>query len=374
MNRFILLIASFIFIFSCTTEKKPEGLNYIFKSGTEGYDTYRIPALAVSKAGTILAFAEGRRNSKSDTGDIDILLKRSDDNGKTWKNIQVVWDDEGNTCGNPAPVVDIETGTIFLFSTWNNGKDPEKNIIDETSIDTRRIFVIKSTDDGLSWSKPEEITKDVKEANWTWYATGPCQGIQIRNGQYKGRLLIPCDHIESQTKKYFSHVIYSDDNGKTWRLGGSTPADMVNECTLAELADGKIMLNMRNYSQSERYRKTSVSEDGGITWSALRTDPVLSEPICQGSLHRYSFSNEGKSRLLFLNPSDTEKRKNMTLRLSNDDGTSWSWSLVLHPGPAAYSDVIKLADGNIGCFYEAGAEHPYEGLAFDIISLKQLEK
>jgi sialidase-1 len=370
----MLFSASFIFFFSCSSEKKQNPLNYIYKSETEGYNTYRIPAIIVSNSGDILAFAEGRKNSRSDTGDIDILLRRSKDNGKSWEKVQIIWDDNHNTCGNPAPVVDRETGTIFLFSTWNHGDDPEHKIIDGTSIDTRRIFVMASADNGITWSKPKEITKDVKQESWTWYATGPCQGIQIQNGKYKGRLLIPCDHIEVETKKYYSHVIYSDDHGKTWHLGGSSPTDMVNECTLAEIFDGNIILNMRNYDPNEKFRKTSVSKDGGITWSGLKTDSTLSEPICQGSLHRYSFAQEGKNRLLFLNPSNPEKRSNMTLRISYNDGLSWDYALELYPGPSAYSDLVRLSNGNIGCYYEAGIEHPYEGLVFNEIFLKHIEK
>ncbi len=349
-------------------------LTYLFKSGDDGYNTFRIPAMVVTNNGTVLAFAEGRRNTSSDTGDIDIVLKRSTNAGKTWSSTQVVWDDQENTCGNPAPVVDRETGTIFLFSTRNLGTDREPQIIDQTSKDTRRIFVTQSSDDGVTWTAPVEITKDVKNDNWTWYATGPCQGIQIVHGKYKGRLVIPCDHIESGTNKYFSHAIYSDDHGKTWKLGGTTPVDQVNECTVAEIADGKLLLNMRNYDRTQKSRKTSVSDDGGITWSDFKSDEMLVEPICQAGMYRYSFEQDDKSRLLFTNPANPDKRCNMTLRLSYDDGANWAKSMVLYPGPAAYSDVTKLPNGNVGCFYEAGYVHPYEGIVFEEIQISNLEK
>ena len=216
----------------------------LFIKGADGYHTYRIPSLVVTKKGTLLAFCEGRKGGRGDSGNIDMMLKRSEDGGATWSGRQIVWDDGANTCGNPCPVVDRTTGTIWLLMTWNLGSDRESAIIDLKSKDTRRVFVTSSTDDGKSWAKPKEITAAAKKPDWTWYATGPCTGIQLEKGPHKGRLLIPCDHIESSTKKYYSHVIYSDDNGTTWKLGGSTPTDQVNECQVVELADGRLMLNM----------------------------------------------------------------------------------------------------------------------------------
>ena len=217
----------------------------VFVSGTEGYHTFRIPAIIVAPNGDVLAFAEGRKAGSSDAGDIDIVLRRSEDNGLTWSPMQVIWSDGGNTCGNPCPVADKTTGTIWLLITHNLGIDSEGQIINSKSKGTRTVWVIRS-DDGLRWSKPVEITSSVKKPDWTWYATGPGAGIQLTQGRYKGRLVIPCDHIEAESKKYYSHVIYSDDNGKTWTLGGSTPQDQVNECEVVELSDGRLMLNMRN--------------------------------------------------------------------------------------------------------------------------------
>ena len=350
-----------------------DSLNFLFKSGTEGYNAFRIPALVTTNQGTVLAFAEGRKKGVSDTGDIDIVLKRSTDNGKTWGDLIVVWDNAKNVCGNPVPVVDKTTGVIFLLSTWNLGSDHESQIIRQTSKDIRRVFILKSKDDGKSWSKAKEITKSVKKENWTWYATGPCHGIQLEKSEYKGRLVIPCDHIESGNNKYYSHTIYSDNHGRKWKLGGSTPQDKVNESTVAELSDGKLILNMRNYNRSKKARKISISEDGGLTWGNIYSDNTLIEPICQAGLSRYSFADEGISRLLFLNPANKYKRKNMTLRISYDEGTTWGKSKVLYIGPSAYSDVIKLADGNIGCFYEAGLKNPHEGIVFQKITIQELE-
>ncbi len=347
---------------------------YLFESGTCGYNTFRIPAIIATKEGTLLAFAEGRKNSSSDTGDIDLIMKRSEDNGDTWSEIMVLWDDAVNVCGNPAPVVDSETGNIHLLMTWNLGKDHEPDIIKGSSEDTRRIFIMHSSDDGKSWSDPEEITSMVKRSDWTWYATGPCHGIQMVSGKHRGRLIVPCDHIESGTNKYYSHIIFSDDNGKNWSIGGSTRQDQVNECSVAELSGGRLMLNMRNYDRTRKSRRVALSDDGGMTWGDLFPDTALVEPICQGSLLTYSYSGSERGRLLFSNPADENIRQNMMLRMSYDEGQTWPVSKVLHPGPSAYSDIVRMATGDIGCLYEAGSESPYEGIVFKKIALEELEK
>lgn len=347
--------------------------DYLFKRGTEGYHTFRIPAMVVTNQGTVLAFAEGRKSDASDTGDIDIVLKRSTDHGKTWSDLRVVWAQGENVCGNPAPVVDNITGTVYLLMTWNLGSDTEQEIINQTSKNSRRVFLLKSDNDGETWSEPEEITGYVKRDNWTWYATGPCHGIQMEHGKYRGRLVIPCDHIEAGTKRYYSHIIYSDDHGTTWKLGGRTPQDQVNECTVVELSGGNLMLNMRNYDPGSRTRRVSISRDGGLTWSKIYADSTLIEPICQGSMLRYSSTDEVVQRLLFLNPADEEKRQNMTLRISYDDGSTWARSVVLHEGPSAYSDLARLSNGRIACIFEAGDRSPYQGIVYQTIELRDIE-
>ena len=225
------LLLSFIF----SVNSRSQDLNYVFKSGSNGYNTFRIPSIIKTKTGSLLAFAEGRKNNASDSGDIDIVLRRSEDNGKTWGDLIIIRDDGENVCGNPSPVLDNKTGNIFLLSTWNLGRDTESMIINETSEDTRRIYVMRSRDGGISWSEPKEITKDVKKDNWTWYATGPVHGIQIQNGSYSGRMIIPCDHIESKSKKYYSHIIFSDDGGNSWEIEVSLHRIMLTNQQLLKL-------------------------------------------------------------------------------------------------------------------------------------------
>lgn len=349
----------------------------VFVSGIDGYHTYRIPALLTTNKGTLLAFCEGRKTGRSDSGDIDLLLKRSKDNGKTWSSRKIIWDDEKNTCGNPCPVQDLQTGTIWLLMTWNRGDDKESQIKKNTGKDTRRVWISHSDNDGLTWSEPIEITSTTKRPEWRWYATGPGVGIQLQKGPWKGRMVIPCDHSivsKDDPDGYNSHVILSDDHGKTWYIGGViTPK--VNECQVVELDNGDLMINMRNYDRSKTSRAIATSTDGGMTFSKVTHDPVLVEPICQASFLRYTLrSKNDRNRLLFSNPAHakTGDRRDMTIRLSYDQGKSWPVSKLLHPGPSAYSCLTILNNGNISCLYEAGQKSPYEKIVFSSFNLDWL--
>lgn len=162
-----------------------DGINFIFKKGMEGYSCYRIPALLRVDENILLAFAEGRKLNCSDTGDIDLVVKRSQDNGFSWSENIVIWSDGSNTCGNPAPVLNAKTGEVVLLATWNNGEDDIGPINDGTSIDTRRVYKINSVDKGLTWNTPTEITTSVKESNWRWYATGPVLVYKLRMGHLR---------------------------------------------------------------------------------------------------------------------------------------------------------------------------------------------
>lgn len=344
----------------------------VFISGSGGYHTYRIPALLVTARGTLLAFAEGRKGGSSDAGDIDLLLRRSTDRGRTWQAAQTVWNDGPNTCGNPCPVLDRETGVIWLLCTWNRGEDREPDIIAQRSQDTRRVFLTRSSDDGLSWAQPSEITAAVKPTNWTWYATGPGAGIQMAHDPHRGRLVIPCDHIEAGTRRYYSHVIFSDDHGGTWQRGGTTPRDQVNECEVVELTGSRLLLNMRNYDPARRTRQQAVSQDGGLTWSDQRHVPELIEPICQASIRRLAWPDTNRPGvILFSNPASS-RRERLTIRASLDEGRTWPVSRLLDARPSAYSCLAALTDGTIGVLYEAGEKNPYQNLVFARFSLDWL--
>ncbi|MDB6129601.1 MAG: Sialidase, partial [Verrucomicrobiales bacterium] len=248
-------------------------------------------------------------------------------------------------------------------------------ILQGKSKDSRRVFVTHSSDDGMTWARPQEITSSVKKGDWGWYATGPVNGIEIIHGVYLGRLIIPANHSEldsGHNPVSRSHVFYSDDHGANWKLGGSED-ELTNESTLVELVDGSLMQNMRSYHKQNR-RAVANSRDGGASWSRVKLDETLIEPICQGSLLRYSWSEKGgKSRILFSNPASL-KRENLTLRVSYDEGATWAKSKVIHAGPAAYSCMAILPDKSIACVFENGEKKPYEKISIARFSVDWLEQ
>jgi sialidase-1 len=365
MRRFLILFA--LATASLTAAPAIDQTD-VFVSGQDGYHTYRIPSIIRAQNGALLAFCEGRKSAGGDSGNIDLLLKRSTDGGRTWSAQQIVWDDADNTCGNPCPVLDESTGTLWLLLTHNLGTDHEKEIAARTSKGTRTVWVASSTDHGATWTKPVEITSTTKDPSWTWYATGPGVGIQLKHGPHAGRLVIPCDHNydDPTLKKHLSgsHAIYSDDHGKTWKLGG-TIRPIVNECQVVELADGRgtLLMNMRSNS-GRNLRAESISSDGGITWTPPADAPALLEPVCQGSIIRHA-----SGLLLFSNPA-AKTRINLTVRASADDAKTWREVAVLHAGPSAYSNLVSLSATEAGCLYERGEKRAYEKITFARFSVK----
>jgi len=320
----------------------------LYTCGAEGYKAYRIPALVVTNNGVLLAFCEGRKDNIRDHGDIDLVLRRSRDSGKTWSD-QVIVHEEGGaekiTIGNPCPVVDRSTGVIWLAFCRNN----------------RRVFMTRSSDDGKTWAKPTEITASVKKEAWGWYATGPGHGIQLTRGKHKGRLVFPCDHGEGKIGR--SHVFYSDDHGKTFVLGQPTDEKM-NECEVAELADGRLLLTMRNGLGKLR-RAFSISKDGGVTWSKPKVNDQVYCPVCQASIHRYSW----KPNILLHSGPGGPDRRNLTVRASFDEGETWPAAKVIDLQGSGYSDLAVLPDGSICCLFESGWKKP---IVFARFSLKSL--
>ena len=312
----------------------------IFVGGREGYPTFRIPALVVTNKGTLLAFCEGRKTGIADHGNIDLVLKRSTDRGATWGKLQVIQGKGLRTWGNPSPVVDRQTGVVWLLSTFRN----------------KQVFVTSSQDDGVTWAEPRDITKDVMLPGWSWYATGPGHAIQLSSG----RLLVSCDHFEN--KSMASHVIYSDDHGLTWKLGGRLEKG-TDESMAVETADGNVYISMRNTSPSKR-RAFAQSMNGGESWSPVKWDEALVDSTCQASIARFSTGKTGgKNRILFLNPV-SKKRENMAIRISYDEARTWTEPRTIYAGPAAYSDLAILADQTAGALYENGKRWPYDKITF----------
>lgn len=307
----------------------------LFQAREAGYHCYRIPALLVTKTGTVLAFAEGRKNNCSDAGDIDLILKRSSDGGRTWSEQQLVADGDAQTMGNPCPVQDRETGVIWLPLCRDN----------------KRVLLMHSSDDGRSWSKPVDITEQAMNPKWHWVGTGPGHGIQLKSG----RLLVPCwaDATPNLGEIQLSYAFYSDDHGKSWQYGEPLDANTSDECEAVELTDGMVYMNARS-RQNQKKRAIAVSQDGGQSWLPVTFDDRLPEPSCQGAIVRMTErSRSDKNRILLATASNPHARDHMKVYLSYDECRSWPVSKLVHEGSSAYCDLAVTSSGEGLLLYEA---------------------
>ena len=294
---------------------------------------YRIPALATTTKGTILAFAEARRTGGADVGDIDAVVKRSTDGGKTWGPEIVIFDSMELSVNNPCPIVDPKTGRIWIcMGRWN-------------PYPTASQHVSYSVDDGKTWSKPRDITKalhDQMKPGDKIFIPGPGAGIVMTRGKYSGRLVIPMG--------FEPHVVYSDDHGETWKMGGRG-GNAMGEARCAELIDGSLLFNGRTGTKK---RALAVVSEGGTkdserTWHANE----LPDPSCQGAVARHSWPKDGKPGLiLYSGPGVTTARAHGTLFGSYDEGKTWPWKLVYYEGGSGYSDLCVLADGRVAVLFE----------------------
>jgi len=331
----------------------------LWENTETSYHSFRIPSIIVTTKGTALAFCEGR-GAHGDSGNIDLIMKRSPDSGRTWSKQSVVWNDGENTCGNPCPVVEKKTGRVILLMTWNHGADHGGDIKAKTGRDTRRPYVAYSDDDGLTWSKPKDISQSAKDPAWGWYATGPGFAVQLKSAKYKGRIIIPANHSydtdnsEHQSDGgygYGAHVLISDDGGKQWRMSAPIRPHC-NESQVVELSDGTLMMNMRSYDRMH-CRSYACSDDGGETWSDVRQALQLVEPTNQGSIIKFG-KYQGKTMYLFSNAASVGIRAAMSVKASFDECASWSNMKLVSGERAQYSCLTILPNGNIGLLYEIG--------------------
>ncbi|MFD7403440.1 exo-alpha-sialidase [Streptomyces sp. NPDC059866] len=340
-----------------------------FRAGREGYASYRIPAVVATDSGTLLAFCEGRAESAHDWGNIDIVLKRSTDGGRTWGPLQVVADNGTDLAGNPAPVV-LDTGRILLVHVRSAAAAAEELIVrgEVKEADGRRVWVQHSDDDGRTWSEPREITEQVKQPGWRWYATTPGHGIQLSTG----RVVVPGNHtlppagtdLGNEPRYNGGHCLLSDDRGETWYLGYLDDSDddyvNVNETTAAELPDGRVYFNTRTDSRSPGNRADAHSEDGGRTLvKPFRPQAGLTAPVCQASVLQL----RDPDILLFSGPA-ARGRALMTLRASADGGRTWRPVFTVDGLPAAYSDLARVDASTVGLLYETGDFGAYETISF----------
>lgn len=339
----------------------------LFESGKEGYPRYRIPSLVVSKEGVLVAICEGRKDGGGLTGNVDLVAKRSFDNGISWTDLSLVADAGPDTLGNASALVDTTIGTIWIAGTISPGEFLEKVIATGESEESTRVFVSSSSDEGKSWTEPRDITAAVKLPGWTWYGCGPGVGIQLKSG----RLLFPCYHREGQTgRTVCSHAIFSDDQGLTWQLGENAGSGN-GEPQALQREDESIYLSARTAGGGEHFRSIVESKDRGATWSDKRFDKQIYDSYCQASLLKLP-PEKGKPRWLYCHPAGPE-RNNLTIRLSRDEGLTWnSGSLILRKGNGQYSSMAILPDGRVAVLYDLWENDNYQ-LYFTTFSAEKIQ-
>ena len=365
----------------------------VFVGGQGGYALYRIPGVVVTRAGTVLAYAEGRRTGRSDWGTIDILLRRSQDGGRTWGPVQLVAHEGASvprnpvalarkqgergdrTVNNPAAIVDHQTGAIhFLYC-----------------VEYARVFYRRSDDDGKTFSRAVDISATLDkfrpEYDWKVVATGPGHGIQTRSGRLVVPVWLSLGTETNGHKPSLAATITSDDHGVTWQRGEIALPNTLefispSETIAVQLADGRVQLNARSLSKANR-RLVVTSADGATRWSAPRFDDELKEPICMASIVRFSdTANGGRNRILFANPDNLVQssgkapqpglpgaRRNLSVKLSYDETDSWPVNKVLEAGSSAYSDLAVTRDRMVLCFYERSLTDPASGARTDLLTV-----
>ncbi len=351
-----------------------------YTANSGGYTAYRIPVLTVAPDGSLLALAEGRKNSTSDFGEIDIVSRRSTDGGATWGPQTVVTSHGTDTAGNPTVVTDPASGDLVLLSCGNAGDTNEAEVM--KGLTTRQVYVQRSADSGITWSTPVDITAQVKATWMRWYATGPGRGVAVTQGAHAGRLVIPANHSRTpsgsdtgaESKYLGAHGLVSDDGGHTWQISftSSNPTGAINEneTAAAELDDGRLYFNTRDqYGTAAGTRADAWSTDAGSTLqSAYRVQGTLVTPVVHGSLLQVP-----GGPLLYAGPEHADGRVAMALRRSDDGGATW-WTCRRISGlHAAYSSMALLDAGTVGLLYETGDWTAYDRIEMAAIPVAELD-
>lgn len=378
----------FFFLFSFANSFSQNKIP-VFISGTEGYKTFRIPAIIKASNNDLLAFCEGRVNGSSDFGNVDIVMKRSNDKGKTWSALKVIVDNDSLQASNCAPVVDMYDpaypgGRIFLF--YNTGNKNEGEVRKGNGL--REVWYKTSTDNGQTWSEPVNITLQVHKPkqpqinpaynfaeDWRSFANTPGHAIQFQHEKFKGRIFVAANHSAGIPQNHFAdyaaHGYYTDDHGKTFHLGATVNYPGSNESTASELSDDRLMMNSRNQRGDVHARIVSISSNGGATWDTTYIDRTLIDPINEGSILNVG-TKKGKNIIAFCNAADTVNRNNLTLRISFDEGKTWKKKLLIDQSDSkkdytAYSDLVKISKHKIGILYE---RNNYKEIVFTTVKWK----
>jgi len=348
----------------------------VFEAGKEGHAIYRIPSILRLPNGELLAIAEGRVNGSDDYGDVNLVMKRSQDDGLSWSSLETLVDYDSIQAGNPAPVVDLldpnyPLGVIFLF--YNTGNNHEYDIRMNRGV--REVWMMKSFDLGKTWTKSENITLQVHKPNnpafnpsytdpadWRHYANTPGHAIQFQNGPNKGRIYVAANHSVGDPKESFSeyqaHGFFTDDRGGSFGISESIRYPGSNESIAAELSNGRMILSSRNQKGDIRQRILAYSSDGGQTWDEQYFEPALPDPVCQASILDIGVHN-GKTILAHSNASDSEQRNHLSIKISLDEGKTWEIVLPVDSTSdpkklpwTAYSDLVKIDQNTVGILYE----------------------
>lgn len=337
-----------------------------------GYSCYRIPAIVRTLKGTLLAFSEGRRDNCGDAGDIDIVVKRSTDDGRTWGPLRVVNDGGVDTHGNPTPIVDRETGRIILAQSWNTGRGGGNCPVPCD----RSPHLQYSDDDGLTWSEPRDLSAEIMPPEWnSWYATGPVHGIQLTRGEHAGRLVFGVNTETwegSRISANHAALIFSDDGGDHWKVGATdswpiaadgTFRQKPSEVTLTERSDGVILVSGREQDGTDLgHRTQAFSADGGSSFlTPFRALPDLYAPQVQCSTVDFGV------RVLLACPADPDRRRTMMIRSSYDGGRTWDSvdrGTVVSRDWSGYSDLVKIDSETVGLTYEGGTVEARDEIRF----------
>jgi sialidase-1 len=339
----------------------------IHKQGQFNCHTFRIPAMATTDKGTLLAVYDMRYKSRRDLqGHMDIGLSRSTDGGETWAHPIPIMDmkkfgglpEDQNGCSDPNILIDRKTGEIFVSAVWTHGKpnthqwrgrgsEPGYSIHKSS-----QFMIVRSSDDGVNWGEPENWTQRLKDLKWHLFAPAPGNGITLKDGT----LVMPTQGRD-KTGLPFSNLMWSEDHGKSWTVSKHARGN-TTECAVVELSDGSLMLNMRdnrnrsNQSKSNG-RAVGVTKNFGKTWAVHSSDHgSLPEPVCMASLISHDLA-DGRRILFFSNPNSKHRREKMTVRMSLDQGKSWSKSILLDQKGGAYSSLTMVDDQTIGILYES---------------------
>lgn len=353
-------------------------------AGQDKTDTYRIPGLVTTSKGTLIAVYDNRYNNSKDLQeDIDIGMSRSTDGGQTWQPMKVIMDmgeygglsQRLNGIGDPCILFDHKTNTIWVAALWMSGAT-EKDMLWWASKPglspevTGQFMLVKSTDDGLTWSQPVNITGQIKNPAWQLLLQGPGRGITTNDGT----LVFPAQFkadigekaLDGGQYTCYSTIVYSKDQGKTWQIGSGAKSN-TTEAQVVELADGSLMLNMRDDRNRKdkgetNGRAVAVTTDLGKTWTAHKSsNSALQEPNCMASIISADIEINGKTQqvLFFSNPDSKTERSHMTIKASLDGGLTWpkEYQVVLNSEAGyGYSCMSMVDDKTIGILYEGVKE------------------